>query len=397
MALVDYNEIAPPGTVDLLYRLADRLKGRSLLHINSTRLGGGVAEMLRNMVPLFKELGIDMRWEVIEGTPLFFKTTKAIHNALQGQDQEFTIEMYQEYTKVNEQNAKRIDLDSDVVVVHDPQPAALIEHKRPDSRWIWRCHIDVSVPKRRVWNFLKSYVSRYDCAVFSLPSFTQKLPIPQFLIYPSIDPLSDKNKELPEEKVEEVLNRFGLSQKMNIILQVSRFDRFKDPFGVIQAYKLVKKYCDCCLVLAGGAASDDPEAIEVLNQVRELATQDKDIFVLDLPPDSNIEINALQRSAKVILQKSIKEGFALTVAEAMWKGKPVVAGAVGGITLQIVYGVTGFTVNSVEGCAYRIRYLLNNPDFSAKMGETAKDYTRRNFLITRHICDYLGLMLSLTE
>ena len=260
---------------------------------------------------------------------------------------------------------------------------------------MWRCHIDISKPYRNVWNFLKDYVSRYDGAIFSLPSFAQKLPIPQFLIYPSIDPLSDKNRELSSEEISSQLEKLGVPADRPMILQVSRFDKFKDPVGVIEAYQMVKKYNDCILVLAGGGATDDPEGAQVLAMIKDMASRDKDIFILDLPPDANIAINALQRAAAIVLQKSTKEGFGLTVAEAMWKGKPVIGGAVGGITVQIVYGRTGYTVNSIEGCAYRIRYLLNNPVLAAKIGENSRDYTRRNFLITRHISDYLALMRTM--
>jgi trehalose synthase len=397
ITLESYRNIAPKGAIDLVYKLAEKLKGRSVLHVNSTRSGGGVAEMLHRLIPLFNELGIAARWEVLKGSPLFYKATKSFHNSLQGNAEAITHEMYKEYKLINEQNAGEMSLESDAAIIHDPQPAAFIDHKPKVSRWLWRCHIDISAPQRKVWQFLKDYVSRYDGAIFSLPSFAQRLPIPQFLMYPSIDPLSDKNKDLAKEEISAVLTKYKIPSDRPMILQVSRFDKFKDPVGVIEAYKLVKKYNDCCLVLAGGSATDDPEGIEVLNTIKELSGKDKDIFILDLPPDANIEINALQRAATVVLQKSTKEGFGLTVAEAMWKGKPVIGGAVGGITVQIIYGETGFTVNSIEGCAYRIRYLLNNPDLSSVMGEKAKDYTRRNFLITRHLSDYLALMSALLE
>jgi trehalose synthase len=217
------------------------------------------------------------------------------------------------------------------------------------------------------------------------------------LLYPSIDPLSDKNKELTKAQIDEVLQRLKIPNDKPMILQVSRFDKFKDPVGVIEAYKLVKKYNDCSLVLAGGSAADDPEGVAMLNAVKDAVGGDKDIFILDLPPDANLEINALQRAAAIVLQKSTKEGFGLTVSEAMWKARPVIGGAVGGITVQIIYGETGFTVSSIEGCAYRIRYLLNNPEAAAQMGKKAQDYTRRNFLITRHLCDYLAFMIAMLE
>jgi trehalose synthase len=392
-----YRDIAPKGTVELIYHLAERLKGRSLLHVNSTRYGGGVAEMLHRLVPMFSSLGVNTRWEVMEGTPLFYQTTKSFHNALQGQQQIISEEMFQEYKKVNQKNARKISLEADLTVIHDPQPAAFIYKKPRQAKWLWRCHIDISRPNRKVWSFLKEYVSRYDGAVFSLPSFAQKLSIPQFLIYPSIDPLSEKNRDLTLEEIQSVINKYTIPADKPMILQVSRFDRFKDPLGVIQAYKLVKPSNDCCLVLAGGSADDDPEGLEVLNEIKEASSHDKDIIILNLPPDANFEINALQRAATVIVQKSTKEGFGLTVAEGMWKGKPVIGGAVGGINVQIVYGQTGFTVNSIEGCAYRMRFLLNNPDILKKIGNDAREYTRRNFLITRHMCDYFSLMIVMLK
>jgi len=397
ITLESYREIAPKGTIDLAYCLAERLKGKSILHVNSTRAGGGVAEMLHRLVPVLNGLGIRTRWEVIEGTPLFYQTTKGFHNALQGQTQTITKEMYDEYIKINQKNAKKISFDSDLAVIHDPQPAGIvITYEKPKTaKWLWRCHIDISRPHRKVWNFLKGYISKYDGAIFSLPNFSQKLDIPQFLMYPSIDPLSDKNKELSNEDIDGIVSSYNIPRDKPIILQVSRFDRFKDPLGVIEAYKLVKKYNDCYLVLAGGEATDDPEGLQVLQEVKDAASNDKNIFVLVLPAEANLEINALQRAATVILQKSTKEGFGLTVAEAMWKGRPVIGGAVGGITVQIIYGQTGFTVNSIEGCANRIRYLLNNSEVLADLGQKAKEYTRRNFLITRHLCDYLALMTHL--
>ena len=395
ITLNSYREVAPPGAIDLICGVAKKLKKRSFLHVNSTRYGGGVAEMLHRLIPLFKELGIETRWEVLKGTELFYKTTKNFHNALQGDQQVISPEMFEEYKRINKENAGELVLDSDFVVIHDPQPAAFIESKPKRGKWIWRCHIDISKPQRKVWNFLTQYVSKYDGTIFSLPGFAQKLTIPQFLVYPSIDPLSDKNKELTQEEINNELENHGIPKDRPMILQVSRFDKFKDPLGVIEAYKLVKNYNDCILVLAGGGATDDPEGLQVLSTIKDVASRDNDIYILDLPSDANITINALQRAATIILQKSTKEGFGLTVAEGMWKGKPVIGGAVGGISVQIVYGRTGYTVNSIEGCAYRMRYLLNNPSIAEKLGENAKDYTRKNFLITRHVQDYLSLMSAM--
>lgn len=395
--LEDYRKVTPPGSVDLLYHMSEKVKGKSLLNINSTRSGGGVAEILNRLVPMLNELEIKVGWEIMQGSEGFFKVTKAFHNALQGRDPGISDRMYQLYIEENRENAKRLTFDADMILVHDPQPAALIDYGDRAGKWVWRCHIDISQPARRVWRFLKNYVLKYDAAIFSLPTFAQKLPIPKFLIYPSIDPLSDKNRELSRREVNKILDRLDIPRDKPILLQVSRFDRFKDPVGVIQAYRIVKKHNDCRLILVGGGAADDPEGDVVLQEVREAAGQDPDIHVLLLPPDSNIEVNALQRAATVVLQKSLREGFGLTVAEAMWKGKPVVGGFAGGITVQIMYYHTGYTVSSVEGAAFRVRHLLNNPEIGRKMGNNAKEYVRRNFLITRHVADYLTLMAALTN
>jgi trehalose synthase len=395
ITLEDYREVAPPGTVDFLKRLARRLERKRMLHVNSTRYGGGVAEILQRMVPMFQELGIEARWDVIAGSDAFYRTTKSFHNALQGTRQHITADMYEAYLACNRENAERLDLNADVVMIHDPQPAPLIETRKAGAKWIWRCHIDLSTPQRSVWQFLRPYVVRHDAAVVSLPKFAQRLPIPQVLIYPSIDPLSDKNRELPVEEVDQVLRRLGIPRDKPILLQVSRFDRFKDPVGVVEAYRLVKKSHDCRLVLAGGDAADDPEGAEVLAEVRQAVGTDPDVHILLLPPTANVEINALQRAAAIVFQKSTREGFGLTVAEALWKGKPVIGGQTGGIMVQIIPGMTGYTVNSPEGAAFYAKRLLNEPDLLAAMGRQGREYARHRFLITRHLQDYLGLMIHL--
>jgi trehalose synthase len=395
-SLDHYRTVAPPGTVDMLYRASERVRGKRFTNVNSTRFGGGVAEILHRQLPLLEDLGIRTRWEVIQGDEEFFRITKSFHNALQGQEQTITPEMLDYYLETNRRNAARLDLGGDLVLIHDPQPAALVEH-RGGGVWIWRCHIDVSHPQRRVWAFLRPLVSRYDGAIFSLPRFAQRLGIPQYLIHPSIDPLSDKNRDLPPEEVDAVVNRLGIPRDKPILLQVSRFDRFKDPVGVIHAYRLVKKHDDCRLVLVGGGAADDPEGPKVLAEVMDAASSDPDVHVLVLPDNANIEINALQRAATIIFQKSTREGFGLTVAEGMWKAKPVIGGFAGGITVQIVFGITGYTVNSAEGAAFRARYLLNNPELAKRMGEAGREYVRRNFLVTRHLADLLALFTVHTQ
>jgi trehalose synthase len=385
-----YSGIAPKGDLLLLGRLSERLQKKSFLHINSTRAGGGVAEILQRMVPILAELGIDARWEVITGDERFFDITKKIHNALQGNPEKITKEMWEYHYEVNRKNAGKLNLDADAVLIHDPQPAPLIEFKKT-GKWIWRCHIDVSSPVKDVSDHIGRYSRKYDAAVFSVAKFAWAMDIDEFIIPPSIDPLSDKNRDLGDDEIRAAMEKFQIPTDRPMVLQVSRFDRFKDPLGVIEAYRMVKKYNDCILVLAGSPATDDPEGEAVLQEVRNYAADDPDIYILLLPAFSDREINALQRVATVILQKSVKEGFGLTVSEAMWKGKPVIGGAVGGIPLQIVHGINGFLVHSVEGAAFRIRQFLNNPEMVDRMGEKAREYVRKNFLITRQTRDYLSI------
>jgi trehalose synthase len=394
MNLDAYKGIAEPGELRAIEYIAEKLKGRTMLHVNSTAAGGGVAELLQRMVPLIKDLGIDVRWSVIKGTKPFFEVTKGLHNALQGQGRQLTKKGWDLWEEVNRRNAKRMDLDADCVFIHDPQPAMLIDAKKRGV-WIWRCHIDISTPDRTTWYFLKNYVDRYDAAIFSVSKFAQATPIPQFMIPPSIDPLSEKNVELSTEEVAGVYERFEIPRDKPVLLQVSRFDPFKDPLGVIDAFRLARKYNDCRLVLAGGTATDDPEGEKILNMVKEKAGGEPDIHILLLPPFSDREINALQRGATIVLQKSTREGFGLVVTEALWKEKPVIAGDVGGIALQVIDGVTGYLVHSNEGAAYRIRQILQNPEQGRWMGEAGKEHVRRNFLITGHIRNYLALWMAM--
>ncbi|MEW6118343.1 MAG: glycosyltransferase [Nitrospirota bacterium] len=390
MLLDHYSGIAPTGDLLLLRRLGELLQGKTFLHVNSTRSGGGVAETLQRMLPLIRDLGINARWEVIEGDMFFFDTTKKMHNALQGNREYISEEMWGHHFGVNRINAGKINLEADAVLIHDPQPVPLVEFRRGGC-WFWRCHIDVSNPVREVSDRIMRYSKKYDAAIFSVSKFAQALGIDELIIPPSIDPLSDKNRKLTDTEISEALERLGVPADRPMILQVSRFDRFKDPIGVIQAYRMVKKYNNCILVLAGSPATDDPEGAAVLGEVTAYAADDPDIHILLLPPFSDKYINALQRAATVILQKSLKEGFGLTVSEAMWKGKPVIGGATGGIPLQIVHGVTGFLVHSVEGAAFRTRQFLNNPDMTKRMGEKGREYIRKNFLITRQVRDYLSI------
>jgi trehalose synthase len=394
--LDQYEPVVGAATLQELRLLARHLEGKRILTVNSTAVGGGVAEILNRMVPLCAELGVPIRWDVIKGGEDFFAVTKRIHNALHGKAEPFTAHDREVFRVTTERNLASMDLDADVVFIHDPQPVGLIaaRNRRP-AGWIWRCHIDLSEPQRDVWEFLAESVNSYDASVFSAPPFARDLAMPQVMIAPSIDPLSDKNRELTEGEIQAVLERLQVSQDKPIVTQVSRFDRLKDPVGVIAAFRLAQRYNDCRLVLAGGGASDDPEGKEVLTAVHEAANGDPDIHVLDLPPTANIEINALQRASTIVLQKSLKEGFGLTVSEALWKGKPVIAGAVGGIPLQIAHRYSGILTHTIEGTAFWIKQLLNAPDYARKLGENGREHVRTNFLLTRHLREYLLLFLFL--
>lgn len=390
-----YAAVVGESEIDALRVFARQLHGHRVKMVNSTAVGGGVAEILNRLVPLMDELGIATRWDVLKGGEQFFAVTKAFHNALHGASYDGHPDWFDLFLATNEENRRHMEFDEDVVVIHDPQPVALVEARDGSkSRWIWRCHIDLSRPAPEVWNFLQPFVERYDASVFSDPAFTQGLKIPQYLVYPTIDPLADKNRELEPEVVSEVLERFGIDAKRPILTQVSRFDRLKDPVGVIQAYKMVRRHTDCQLVLAGGGASDDPEGEAVLSEVKEAANEDPDIHILNLPPWSHLEINALQRASTLVIQKSLREGFGLTVSEALWKRKPVVASAVGGIPAQVIHKLTGMLVHSVEGAAYQIRFLLSNPAFARTLGENGYEHVKENFLITHNLKRYMLLFLS---
>jgi len=395
-SIEEYIPIVGKELVDELFLLGESMKGKAFQNINSTSVGGGVAEILSRMVPLLREIGVNARWDVIKGDEKFFAITKNIHNALHGASIKLTDEDIEHFLEVSKTNASELDLSSDYVLVHDPQPVALIDKRNHErSYWVWRGHVDFSDPYLPVWNFLARFVNKYDAAVFSAPSFARQLNIKQVLIPPSIDPLSDKNKELSEETIREVFQRFGIDPSRPIITQISRFDYLKDPVGVIQTYKMVKRYIDLQLVLAGGGATDDPDGLKTMVEVQEAAAGDKDIFVLFLPPASDIVINALQRGSTLILQKSLKEGFGLTVSEALWKSKPVIASAVGGIPLQIAHKHSGILTCTIEGTAYWIKRLINDPAYAQVLGSNGRKHITDNFLITRHIKDYLLVFLSL--
>jgi trehalose synthase len=393
-SLAAYVPLLGAPEIDELRARAAQLSGRTVQMVNSTAMGGGVAEILNRLIPLMQELGLRPRWDVITGGEDFFEVTKAFHNALHGGPYASKKENLEIFLATNEMNRQRLQFDSEFTVIHDPQPAALIEARtRQQGHWLWRCHIDLSKPNAEVWGFLRPFVYRYDGALFSSPEFARQLPIPQYLSYPCIDPLSEKNVDLEPSVIGEVVERFGIDPSRPVITQISRFDRLKDPIGVVRAYQLVRRYMDCQLVLAGGSASDDPEGEIVLEEVRREAKDDPDIHLLNLPPWSATEINALQRASTIIVQKSLREGFGLTVTEALWKKKPVVASAVGGIPAQVIHKHTGLLVHSIEGAAYQIRYLLSNPSLAQKLGEQGHDHVRENFLITTKVKRYLTIFL----
>jgi trehalose synthase len=361
--LDDYAAVIGTGELEELRALARPLLGRNVEMVNSTFVGGGVAEILNRLIPLAEDLGLSFRWDVITGGEDFFAVTKAFHNALHGapyHPQPRDFEIFREY---QQRNLHRLPLDAEFVVIHDPQPVGLIDDRTiGKNHWVWRCHIDLSHPNSAVWEFLESYVSRYDGAIFSSP---------------------------------EVLARHQIDPLRPILTQISRFDRLKDPLGVIRAYRIVKRYFDCQLVLAGGSASDDPEGTLVLKEVHQEAEGEADIKVLELPAWAPLEVNALQRASSIVIQKSLREGFGLTVSEALWKKKPVVASAVGGIPTQVIHNHTGLLAHSVEGTAYQIRFLLSHPEIATRLGERGHQHVKENFLITQNLKRYLTLFLFL--
>ena len=396
--LQDYEPIVGRSCLEELRMLSEKFSGKIVQIINSTFIGGGVAEILEHMVPLLNQLGVDARWNVINGSEEFFEVTKKFHNALHGKRERVSAQDFALFSEVTERNLKEISFYGDILFIHDPQPVGLIAKKKEIGRkWLWRCHIDVSSPDKKVWSFLRRFIVDYDAAVFSAPNFAQQLPIRQFLVTPSIDPLSDKNKELDSGTIDAVLAKYDLVSDKPMITQVSRFDRLKDPLGVIEAFEMVRKSIDCQLVLAGGTATDDPESEEVLEEVRKRAEDNPDIHILFVPPESDIDINALQRAATVILQKSLKEGFGLTISEALWKAKPVVASAVGGIPLQVKNKFTGLLCYTVEGAAYDLKQLLSNPEYASQLGQNGKEHVKQNFLITGHLKNYLLMFLTLDQ
>jgi len=389
-ALDDYAPLIGAASVDRILRKAERVRTLHLVHISSTFYGGGVTEILTPLTLMMNALGVETGWRLVQGTPEFFNCTKKLHNALQGQSIDLTDQEKTMYEHVTFENALRVHLDDcDAVIVHDPQPLPLVMHLREaDIPWLWQCHVDLSSPHAGTWEYLRRFVEQYDVAIFSLPEYAQDLPIEQRFITPAINPFSAKNRELSEEEIERCLAQYRIRTDRPLVVQISRFDPWKDPAGVIDAFRIVREQVDCTLVLVGSAAMDDPEAGAILETLE--SSVDDEIMLITA--EDAILVNALQRRAAVVLQKSIREGFGLTVTEAMWKGAAVVGGNVGGIRLQIKDGDNGFLVNSVEEAAQRIIQLLTDPQLRKHLGSRAKQTVCEKFLMSRLLEDWIELL-----
>ncbi|MHB8762238.1 MAG: glycosyltransferase [Coriobacteriia bacterium] len=398
--LEDYRGIVSDDVIADLHRRASRLLGKRIVHMNSTAYGGGVAEILYSLVPLMNDAGLQAGWRVLVGDSDFFNVTKSLHNGVQGNKIDLTDEMKDLYLKTNEAFSQYTHIGShDAVIIHDPQPLPIIRYYRKVQPWVWRCHIDLSNPDPGLWEYLKGFILRYDLVVISHESYRRPdLPVEQRIVHPAIDPLGHKNCDLSDQTIARALARFKIPADKPIVTQVSRFDRFKDPAGVVEVFKRVRERVDCRLVLAGNMATDDPEGADVLAETKMaaggLAESGDVIFILGA---KDTEINALQRVSSVVMQKSVREGFGLTVSEAMWKGTPVVAGAVGGIPLQVSDGTGGFLVDprDHDGAADRVAYLLENPAEAKEIGRLGKEHVRENFLTTRLLGHWLAIMEEL--
>ncbi|MBK5289375.1 MAG: glycosyltransferase [Acidimicrobiia bacterium] len=405
-SLADYADVAGEDTIERIRAAAAPLKGARILHVNATAYGGGVAELLATHVPLLRDLGIEAEWQVIHGSDEFFAITKHVHNALQGAAIEWTNEMQRIYLEKVLDNALLLEGTYDYVVIHDPQPAALLAMagstsiNGPSTKWIWRCHIDLTDANQEVWEFFRPYVEQHDASVWTMPEFVPASLSMDRIVQapPCIDPLSVKNLDLPEPFMREIVKQYGINPDRPLLCQVSRYDPWKDPLGVIEAYRIVKQEIpDVQLVLAGSMATDDPEGFQVWEEVDEARHGDHDIHLLsNIQQVGNVQINAFQRAAEVVIQKSLREGFGLTVSEGLWKGRPVIGGRAGGITLQIDHGENGYLVDSVEECAQYSIDLLRDPERATEMGESGKEHVRKNFLSTRELEDWVGLFTSLT-
>ncbi len=394
--LKDYENITGSKVIEEVRLLGEKLKGYAVLHINSTAVGGGVVEILKSLLPLMRDAGLEPKWSVMKYDHDFFKVTKMFHNGLHGQQVMITSEMKEIYLAAAAQNRHLLEESADLVVIHDQQPLGLTAYRKGISRWIWYCHIDPIYAVPEVWSFISPKVCLCDLAVFHLAEYARNLPLLQYFMPPAIDPLSDKNREVNLVEYKTILEKLDIDPGgPPVILQVSRFDRLKDPAGVIQSFKLIRKNKDCRLILAGGGASDDPEGKAVLDEIRELADGQSGIRVIALNPDADLEINVLQRRADIIIQKSLREGFGLTAAEALWKSKPLVVTPTGGLVYQVLHGKTGLTARTVEETAKQIVYLLEQPGFSNRLGAAGKEHVRKNFILPVYLLKWINLLLLL--
>lgn len=394
--LEDHRPIVGDDVISGIYRKAASLRGKRVLHVNSTYQSGGVAEMILSLVPLMNNVGIDTRWNILNGDGEFFAITKNFHNALQGQAVAFSDEEKDLYLQTNEAFSGQMAIDHDLVVIHDPQPLPLVRFYRKTQPWVWRCHVDLSNPNPALWEFLKGFVLDYDRMVISHEHYRRRgMPMEQWICRPAIDPLSEKNRDLSEAETAALLAKYGVPTDKPLVTQISRFDKWKDPLGVVEVFSEVKRHVDCRLVLCGSMAPDDPEGWAIYRQVEDAARPLIDAGdVILITAEDHLLVNALQRASAVILQKSLREGFGLTVTEGLWKGRPVIASRVGGIPLQIEDGVTGFLLDptDTEGFAWRVRQVLENPDLGERLGRAGKEHVRQHFLITRLLSDYLDML-----
>jgi len=392
----DYIEVVGDKVISEIYKKANKFYGKHIININSTFQGGGVAEILSRLVPLMNYVGVDTGWRILHGNPAFFDVTKKFHNALQSGNINLSQMKERLYLETNQEFAVYTHLNHDCVILHDPQPLPLVKFCHKKQPWIWRCHIDLSEPHKDLWDFLKQFILRYDIVIFSSEKYKKPdLPVEQRIIHPAIDPLSLKNRDLSQDDISKYIKKAGIPTDKPVITLVSRMDPWKDPEGTLEVYEHVRKKVDCRLLYCYNLASDDPEGMQiysrVYNKAKDLVARGDVIFVLG---NNDILVNAIQRFSSVIIQKSTREGFSLSITEALWKAKPVVAGNVGGIPLQIKNGKTGFLVDpyNIKECADRIIELLKKPALAKQIGENAKEFVRENFLTTRLLLDYLNLL-----
>lgn len=386
--LEDYEKFIGAEAVERIYEKARPLEDYHVANINSTYYGGGVAELMSSLTLLMDCVGLKSGWRIIQGSPDFFSITKKLHNALQGGDINLSNRKKEIYTDTLRKNAVRNHLDHDMVIAHDPQPLGMIENYNKTAPWVWRCHVDMSNPNKKAWEYIKAFVNQYDAAIFSIEEYTKDLEIPQLIFPPAIDPFSIKNREFSEEEKQERLDHYNIPDDLPLVVQVSRFDKYKDPLGVIEAFKKVRKNVDCTLVLLGNVATDDPEGEEVYQSLLE---HQEDRIIILSKQDTAL-VNALQCKAAVVVQKSIKEGFGLTVTEAMWKRAAVVGGKVGGIKHQIEDGENGFLVESIDEAAEKIELLVKKPDLRKKIGKAARETVKKKYLMSRLLENYIDMI-----